>query len=610
MIEIGIGLLIIAIGSFGQSSSYVPINKIRDWSWESFWLVQGIFAWLVFPYLGAMLAVPEGSTLLELWCSPGSLGAVIYGMLWGVGGLTFGLSMRYLGVALGQSIALGTCAGFGTLFPALFGGTNLFEGTGLILLTGVCITLAGIAVIGYAGSLRARNMSEEEKKAAVKDFALTKGLAVALLAGVMSACFNLGLESGNEVLAKAREAGASDLFALNPVILLVTLGGFCTNAVYCIFQNVKNGTGKDYFSVSGGTLLNNVLFCALAGVLWYSQFFGLGMGKSYFSDSPVMLAFSWSILMSLNVIFSNVWGILLKEWKGVDRRTIVVLITGMCILILSLLYRLIKIDMIILRNNERLMAEIDRIAEVAGYLWTKGWAERNGGNISVNLTTLLSEEEKALPALVSSIPLQEAMTALCGHVFYVTGTGKRMRYVAKDPFANGSLIRIAADGKSYDILAEQPIQPTSELPSHLLMHNFLRAKGRDNRVVLHTHPTDIIGMTHCKPFLDSDKITRTLWSMIPECRIIVPKGVGIVPYEIPGTLALAHATIRQLEEHDVVFWEKHGILAVGEDLIECFDAIDTLSKSAQIYFSARMTGYEPEGMTDQQLDDLVPAFGL
>ena len=192
--------------------------------------------------------------------------------------------------------------------------------------------------------------------------------------------------------------------------------------------------------------------------------------------------------------------------------------------------------MITLRNNERLMAEIDRIAEVAGYLWTKGWAERNGGNISVNLTTLLSEEEKALPALVSSIPLQEAMTALCGHVFYVTGTGKRMRYVAKDPFANGSLIRIAADGKSYDILAEQPIQPTSELPSHLLMHNFLRAKGRDNRVVLHTHPTDIIGMTHCKPFLDSEKITRTLWSMIPECRIIVPKGVGIVPYEIAKKL--------------------------------------------------------------------------
>lgn len=332
-----IGLLIIAIGSMGQSSSYVPIKKVKGWSWESFWLIQGIFAWLVFPYLGAQLAIPEGSSLLELWSGGGSIGSVVYGILWGIGGLTFGLSMRYLGVALGQSIALGTCAGFGTLFPAIFGGTDLWHGNGLILLIGVCITLAGIAVIGYAGSLRSRNMTDEEKRAAVKDFALTKGLLVALLAGVMSACFNLGLESGNEIVAKAKEGGASELFALNPVILLVTMGGFLTNAVYCLFQNLRNGTAKDYFSVSGVTLLNNVLFCALAGVLWYSQFFGLGMGKSYFSDSPVMLAFSWSILMSLNVIFSNVWGILLKEWEGVRTRTIAVLLVGMSLLIISLM---------------------------------------------------------------------------------------------------------------------------------------------------------------------------------------------------------------------------------------------------------------------------------
>ena len=164
--EIIIGLIIIAIGSFGQSSSYVPINKVKDWSWESFWLVQGIFAWLVFPFLGAQLAISNGSSLLELWSAGGAAGAVIYGILWGIGGLTFGLSMRYLGVALGQSIALGTCAGFGTLFPAVFGGTDLFHGDGLVLLIGVCITLAGIAVIGYAGSLRARKMTEEEKKAA------------------------------------------------------------------------------------------------------------------------------------------------------------------------------------------------------------------------------------------------------------------------------------------------------------------------------------------------------------------------------------------------------------------------------------------------------------
>ncbi|MCC8198560.1 MAG: L-rhamnose/proton symporter RhaT [Tannerellaceae bacterium] len=335
--EILIGLLIIAIGSFGQSSSYVPINKVKDWSWESFWLVQGVFAWLIFPFLGAQLAIPGGSSLAELWSAGNSLQPVVYGMLWGVGGLTFGLSMRYLGVALGQSISLGTCSAFGTLLPAVFGGMDLFHGSGLVLLIGVCVTLAGIAVIGYAGSLRARNMTDEEKKAAVKDFALTKGLLVALLAGVMSACFNLGLESGQEILELAKAGGASELFALNPVILLVTMGGFLTNACYCIVQNIRNKTGKDYLSVPGTVLVNNVLFCALAGLLWYSQFFGLGMGKSYFTDSPVMMAFSWSILMSLNVVFSNIWGIVLKEWKGVSRKTVVVLITGIGILILSLM---------------------------------------------------------------------------------------------------------------------------------------------------------------------------------------------------------------------------------------------------------------------------------
>lgn len=336
--EIIIGLIIIAIGSFGQSSSYVPINKVKKWSWESFWLVQGIFAWLVFPFLGALLAIPDNCSLIDLWSAGGAWEAIVYGILWGVGGLTFGLSMRYLGVALGQSIALGTCAGFGTLFPAVFSGSDLLHGDGLTLLIGVCITLVGIAIIGYAGSLRAQNMTEEEKRAAIKDFALTKGLLVALLAGVMSACFNLGLEAGTPIVEKTKQLGASDLFAQNPVTFLVTIGGFITNVTYCLFQNIKNKTGKDYFSVPNHVLLNNLLFCALAGILWYSQFFGLGMGKSFFANSPVMLAFSWSILMSLNVIFSNIWGILLKEWKGVQQKTITVLICGMAVLIFSLLF--------------------------------------------------------------------------------------------------------------------------------------------------------------------------------------------------------------------------------------------------------------------------------
>ncbi|MDR2809753.1 MAG: rhamnulose-1-phosphate aldolase [Tannerellaceae bacterium] len=263
-----------------------------------------------------------------------------------------------------------------------------------------------------------------------------------------------------------------------------------------------------------------------------------------------------------------------------------------------------------IRDNKPLMAEIDRIAEVAGYLWEKGWAERNGGNISVNITRLLTAEELSMTPLTTDIALEEPVEALNGQVFYVTGTGKRMRYVAKAPFCHGALIGITAGGTSYHILAEKPIAPTSELPSHLLMHNYLRTSGRQTNVVLHTHPTDLIGLTHCTPYLDSEKLTRLLWSMIPECRIVVPGGIGIVPYEIPGTLALAHATIKQLSRNDVVFWEKHGVLAVGEDIIDCFDAIDTLSKSAQIYFSARAAGYEPEGMTNRQLDDLAEAFRL
>jgi L-rhamnose-H+ transport protein len=333
-----IGLLIIALGSIGQSSSYVPIKKVKTWSWESFWLVQGVFAWLLFPFLGALLAVPEGHSLLEVLSSGqgAALKAIFYGALWGVGGLTFGLSMRYLGVALGQSISLGTCSAFGTLIPALMLGTDLFSGKGLVLLIGVCVAIAGISVIGFAGSLRSKNMTEEQKKAAVKDFALGKGLLVALLAGVMSACFSLGLEAAEPIKVASIKLGSNSLYAGLPAILMITLGGFITNAVYCFYQNIKNKTTKDYFGVPSGVFINNVLFCALAGVLWYSQFFGLALGKSFLTDGSIMMAFSWSILMSLNVTFSNVWGIVLKEWKGAGSKTVFTLVLGMLILIFSL----------------------------------------------------------------------------------------------------------------------------------------------------------------------------------------------------------------------------------------------------------------------------------
>ncbi|MDR0988531.1 MAG: L-rhamnose/proton symporter RhaT [Prevotellaceae bacterium] len=339
--ELLIGLLIIAIGSFGQSSSYVPIKKVKEWSWESFWLTQGLFAWLVFPLLGALLAIPEGQNLFAVIGTADSsaiLKTIFFGVLWGIGGLTFGLSMRYLGVALGQSIALGTCSAFGTLIPPLL--PSLFpeaKPLTLLLTVGVAIMLAGISIIGYAGALKAQNLSEEEKRKAVKDFALKKGLLIALLSGVMSACFNLGLEAGAPIKKVLLDNGVDALYAGLPSILLVTLGGFVANACYCIGQNIKNKTGKEYFSVKGNVLMNNLLFCALAGGLWYSQFFGFEMGKSFLTGSPVLLAFSWGILMSLNVTFSNLWGIWLKEWKGVGTKTVTVLIVGLLVLISSII---------------------------------------------------------------------------------------------------------------------------------------------------------------------------------------------------------------------------------------------------------------------------------
>jgi L-rhamnose-H+ transport protein len=330
--EIIIGLIIIAIGAFCQSSSYVPINKIKDWSWESYWIVQGIFAWLVLPFVGMLLAIPSGNGVGEMFsifaADPKATWlTILFGALWGVGGLTFGLSMRYLGVALGQSIALGTCAGLGTILTPVFTGNT--QDLTLPVIVGVVVTLIGIAIIGIAGNMKSKSLSEEEKKKAVKDFNFTKGIIVALLAGFMSACFAIGLGYG----ADLSFSNSDPMFKSLPATMLVTFGGFITNAVYCFYQNSKNKTWGDY--AKGSVWGNNLLFCILAGALWYSQFFGLSLGKGFLTNSPVLLAFSWCILMALNVTFSNVWGIILKEWKGCSRKTITVLVAGILVLIIS-----------------------------------------------------------------------------------------------------------------------------------------------------------------------------------------------------------------------------------------------------------------------------------
>ncbi len=330
------GILLIALGSIGAASFYVPFKKVRIWAWESYWLTQGFAAWIVAPVLFALIFVPKGELMPIINEAPSSakLMAIVFGALWGFGGLTFGLSIRYLGVALGQSIALGLCAAFGTLLPPIIAGQNLFSSTsGILTIVGVSITLAGIAIIGYAGSLKSREMTEEEKRAAVKEFALKKGILIATFAGIMSACFNFGFESAKPIEAVALAHGTNPLFQKNPSLIFILFGGFITNLVYCGYLNIKNKTYRDYYTVSGSVFFNNLFFTFLAGLLWFLQFHFFGMGSSKLPEG--MAVFGWSILMALNIAISNIWGIFLNEWKGAKKKTIIVLIIGIIILILS-----------------------------------------------------------------------------------------------------------------------------------------------------------------------------------------------------------------------------------------------------------------------------------
>jgi L-rhamnose-H+ transport protein len=331
-----VGILLISLGSLGAASFYVPFKKVKVWAWESYWLSQGVAAWLIAPILFAFVFVPKGELIPIIKEAPmnAKLMAMFFGALWGFGGLTFGLSIRYLGIALGQSIALGLCAAFGTLIPPIISGDNLFSSTaGILTIVGVSITVAGIAIIGYAGALKGKEMSEEEKKAAVKEFALKKGILIAIFAGVMSACFNFGFQSAKPIEDVALAHGTNPLFQKNPSLIFILLGGFITNLIYCGYLNIKNKTYKDYYTVSGSILLNNIFFTFLAGLLWFLQFHFFGMGSSKLP--PTMAVFGWSILMALNIAISNIWGIFLNEWKGVQKKTIIVLIAGILVLILS-----------------------------------------------------------------------------------------------------------------------------------------------------------------------------------------------------------------------------------------------------------------------------------
>ena len=265
----------------------------------------------------------------------------------------------------------------------------------------------------------------------------------------------------------------------------------------------------------------------------------------------------------------------------------------------------------ILTGRPQLKKALDSVAEVTGYLWQKGWAERNGGNLTLNITEYVDEKMMAMPAISGVLPIGVTLPNLKGCWFYCKGTQKRMRDLARDPMANGSIIRITDDCAHYEIVADQPVAPTSELPSHLSVHNYLLAKGSPYRASLHTHPIELVAMTHSQKFMQKDVATRLLWSMIPETKAFCPRGLGMVPYLMPSGVELAEATIKAIDDdYDVVMWEKHGVFAVDTDIMSAFDQVDVLNKAALIYIASKNMGFEPEGMSDAQMQELTDTFNL
>ena len=330
-----LGVFLHFLGGVAAGSFYVPFCKVKKWSWESYWLVMCFVAYLVAPCIVAWLTVPD---LFEVFAESDLKRVLLvygFGALWGVGGLTFGLTLRYLGVSLGMAISLGLCIALGTLIPPIYNhkfGELLYTGPGRTVLLGVVVCLVGTAMCGYAGIRKERELTDEEKKEGVKEFSLLKGFVMALIAGAMSASMAFGMERGHVIAEKAVELGVSDIFKNNPVLVLVMAGNFTTNLIWCLALNLKNRSIGDYVSGAPRLLLVNYLFVGLAGILAYSEFFWYGMGTTKMGEYDFS---SWAIHLAFVIIISNLWGIFLKEWKGVRLGTWLFLWGAIVVLILS-----------------------------------------------------------------------------------------------------------------------------------------------------------------------------------------------------------------------------------------------------------------------------------
>ena len=346
------------LGGLASGSFYVPYRGVRKWSWEVYWLVGGFFSWIIAPWVLASLNTSELLSVLHEAPGDSIAWEYFWGAMWGLGGLTFGLTMRYLGLSLGMGVALGYCAAFGTLMPPIFHGEFMTKvlGTpsGQVILFGVFVCLLGIAIAGLAGWSKEKEMTDEQKKATIKEFNFRKGILVATFSGVMSASFAYGLDAASPIAEISARHGTTMLWTGLPKLCVVLLGGFTSNFIWCVILNFRNHTGYQYFSptVRAGSapertgtgripltpaeesvpMLNNYLFSALAGVVWYMQFFFYSMGETQMGSYKFS---SWTIHMASIIIFSSLWGIALKEWKGSSVSTKTKLAIGLATLVLS-----------------------------------------------------------------------------------------------------------------------------------------------------------------------------------------------------------------------------------------------------------------------------------
>jgi L-rhamnose-H+ transport protein len=341
--QILLGIFFHFIGGAASGSFYIPFKKVKEWHWESYWIVGGLFSWLIVPPLAAWITLPGFTTIISNTPSTVIFYTILFGVLWGVGGLTYGLGVRYLGMSLGNSVVLGFCSAFGALVPSLYydlvptaGKTTfndlLFTTWGRIILLGVVICLLGIYVCGKAGMLKERELSDADKKKSVAEFNLTKGLIVAITSGILSSCFNFGIEAGKPMAEVAVAQGLNPLYQNNVTYVVLLWGGLTTNLVWCLMLNRKNKSFGDY-TKRESPLLKNYLFSALAGTTWFLQFFFYGMGESKLGNG----ASSWILHMAFIIIIANIWGIVLKEWKNVSSKTRITIFTGISLIILSVL---------------------------------------------------------------------------------------------------------------------------------------------------------------------------------------------------------------------------------------------------------------------------------